>query len=68
MAGCQEEIFYNVGGETLDQVPITENIQGQASRVFEQPVLAEDFLAHCRGIGSNPNYSVIVRFCEIWLL
>ena len=54
----KEEIFYNKGVETLEQVaqrgcryPIPGNIQGQVGRSSEQPGLVEDVPAHCRGVG-----------------
>jgi len=54
----KEEILYNEGGETLEQVaqrdgryPIPGNIQGQFGWSSEQPDLAEDVPAHCRGVG-----------------
>jgi len=52
------EIFDKKGGETLEQIaqrssggPIPANIQGQVGRCSEQPALAEDVPARCRGIG-----------------
>ena len=54
----KEEILYNEGGETLEQVaqrdgryPIPGNIQGQFGWSSEQPDLAEDVPAHYRGVG-----------------
>ena len=45
-------------GETLEQAaqregrcPIPGNVQGQVGRGSEQPDLAEDGPAHCRGVG-----------------
>jgi len=56
--GYKEEIFYNEGGETLDQVvqgagwcPIPGNIPGQVGWGSEQPGLVEDVPAHDRGGG-----------------
>jgi len=53
-----EEIFYNEGGETIEQVaqrdgrcPIPGNIQGQAGSGSEQPDLVEDVSAHGTGVG-----------------
>ena len=53
-----KEIFYNEGGETLEQVaqrgctrPIPGNIQGQVGQGSEQPDLVADVPAHCRGVG-----------------
>ncbi|KAK4828390.1 hypothetical protein QYF61_026128 [Mycteria americana] len=53
-----EEIFYDEGGETLEQVsqrggkcPIPGNIQGQVGRGSEYPDLVEDVPAHCREVG-----------------
>ena len=50
--------IYDEGGETLAQVaqrggrcPIPGNIQGQVGQDSEQPDLAEDVPAHCRGVG-----------------
>jgi len=50
-----EEIFYNEGGETPEQVsrgvgrcPIPGNIQGQVGCGCEHPDLAEDVPAYCR--------------------
>jgi len=52
----KEEIFYNEGGETLEQIsqrgrggPIPGNIQGQVARGSEQPDVVEDVPAHCKG-------------------
>ena len=52
------KIFYNEGGETLEQAaqrdgrcPIPGNIQGQIGQGSEQPDLVEDVAAYCRGIG-----------------
>ena len=54
-ARYKEEIFYNEGGETLEQVaqrggrgPIPGNIQGQVGWGSEQPDLVEDVPAYCR--------------------
>jgi len=54
------EISDNEGGETLVQAarrggrcPIHGNIQGQVGWGSEQPDLAEDLPAHCRGIGPD---------------
>ena len=51
-------MFYNEGGETLEQVaqrgsrcPVPGNIQGQAGWGPEQPGLVEDVPAYCRGVG-----------------
>jgi len=51
-------MFYNEGGETLEQIAqtgsgglIPRNIQGQVGWVSEQPGLVEDGPAHCRGVG-----------------
>jgi len=56
----RKTIFYNGGGETLDQVahrgggcPIPGNIQGQAEWGSEQPDLVEGVPAHCRGAGQD---------------
>jgi len=56
----KEEIFYNEGSETLEQVaqrgsggPIPENIQGQIGWGSKQPGLVEDVPAHCRGVGPD---------------
>ncbi|GAB0206191.1 mitochondrial enolase superfamily member 1 [Grus japonensis] len=53
----KEEMFYNEGAETLEQVaqrgcgcPIPGHIQGQVGRGSEQPDLVEDVPAHCRGV------------------
>jgi len=53
-----EEIFYDVGGETLEQVaqrggecPIPGNIQGRVGQDSEQLDLLVDVPAHCRGVG-----------------
>jgi len=53
-----EEIFYNEGGETLEQIvqrssggPILENIAGLAAQGSEQPDQVLDVPAHCRGFG-----------------
>jgi len=50
-------MFYHEGGETLEQValkssrgPIPANIQGQVGRGSEQPGLAVDVPAHCKGV------------------
>jgi len=52
------KFFYNKGDETLEQIaqrssggPIPGNIQGQVGWRSEQPGLAEDIPAHCRGVG-----------------
>jgi len=54
----EEEGFYGKGGKTLERVaqrgsgrPIPGNIQGQVGWGSEQPGLAEDVPAHCRGVG-----------------
>ena len=54
----KEEIFYNEGGETLEQVaqrgdscPIPGNLQRQVGWRSEQPDLVEDVPAYCRGVG-----------------
>ncbi|KAK4812027.1 LOW QUALITY PROTEIN: hypothetical protein QYF61_025018 [Mycteria americana] len=54
----KEEIFYNEGGEALEQVtqrggrcPILGNIQGQVEWSSQQPDLVEDVPAHGRGKG-----------------
>jgi len=54
----KEEIFYNEGGETLEQISqrdsgglIPGNIQGQVGWASEQPVLVENVPFHCRGFG-----------------
>ena len=51
-------MFYNEGGETLEQVaqrggrcPMPGNIQGQVGRGSKQTDLVEDVPAHCRGVG-----------------
>jgi len=51
-------MFYNKGGETLEQIvqrgsgsPIPGNIQGQVGRGSEQSDWAEDVPAHFRGGG-----------------
>ena len=51
-------MFYDEGGEALDQVaqrggrcPIPGNIPGQVRQGSEQPDLVEDVPAHCRGVG-----------------
>ena len=48
-------MFYAEGGETLahrgGRCPIPGNIPGRVGRGSEQPGLAEDVPAHCRGVG-----------------
>ena len=51
----RKELFYNEGGETLEEVakrgdrcPIPGSVQGQVRWGSEQPDLAEHVLAHCR--------------------
>jgi len=53
-----EEIFYDKGGETLDQVaqrggrcPMPGTIQAQVELGSEHPDGVEDVLTHCRGVG-----------------
>ena len=50
-------MFYDEGGETLQQVaqrscgcPILGEVQGQVGRGFEQPHLVEDVPAHGTGV------------------
>ena len=57
---CKEEILYNEGGETLEQVVqkggrcrILGNIQGWVGQGSEQCDLVEDVPAHCRGVGPD---------------
>jgi len=54
----KEEIFYNEGGETLEQIaqrggrcPIPGNIQGLVGQGSEYTDAVEDVPAHCRGVG-----------------
>ena len=54
----KEEVFYNVGGEALEQVTqrgcrclIPGNIQGRVGQGSGQPDLVEDVTVHCRGGG-----------------
>ncbi|KAK4820204.1 hypothetical protein QYF61_021712 [Mycteria americana] len=54
--GYKEDIFYNEGGETLEQVaqrscggPIPGNMPGQAGWGFEKPDLVEDVPIYGRG-------------------
>ena len=54
----REEIFYDEGSETLEEVaqrcgrcPIPGNIQGQVGWGSEQPHLVEDVPIHLRGFG-----------------
>ena len=56
--GHTEDIFYDEGGETLEQVaqrrcgcPIIGSVQGQVEWSFEQPHLVKDVPAHGRGVG-----------------
>ena len=56
--GHKEEILYDEGGETLEQVahrscgcPIPGSVQGQVGWGFEQPDLMKDVPAHGRGAG-----------------
>jgi len=58
LTGYKEEIFYNEGGETLEQVayrgsggPIPGNMQDQVGQGSEQPDLVEDAPTQCRGTG-----------------
>ncbi|KAK4811149.1 hypothetical protein QYF61_019790 [Mycteria americana] len=51
-------MFYDEGGETLEQVaqrggrcPIIGSVQGQVGRGFDQPNLVKDVPAHGRGFG-----------------
>jgi len=60
LTGYKEEIFYNGGGETLEQIAqrcsggyTPRNLQGQVGWGSEQPSLVEDVPAYCRGIGLN---------------
>ena len=53
----KEEIFYNEGGETLEQVaqrggrcPIPENIQDQVGWGSKQPDLVDNVPAGCHGV------------------
>jgi len=55
-----EEIFYNKGGETLEQVSqrscgclIPGSVQRQVEQGFEQPGLVEGVPAHGRGVGTR---------------
>jgi len=54
----RKKLFYNEGGETLEQVAqrggrcfIPRNFQSQVEQGSEQPDLVEDVPAHCRGVG-----------------
>ena len=53
-----KEVFYNNGGETLEQVAhrgggscVSGDIQGEAGGGSEQPNLAISVPVHCRGVG-----------------
>jgi len=54
----KQDIFYNMGGQTLEQVaqrggthPTPGNVQGQAGRCPKQLDLAEGVPTHCRVVG-----------------
>jgi len=58
--GYKKDIFYNEGGEALEQIaqrggrcPIAGNIQCQVGLGFEHPDLVEDVPAHGRGVGTT---------------
>ena len=58
--GHEEEVFYNQGGEALEQVAqrgggclVLGDIQGQAGPDSWQPDLAVGVPVHCQGVGRD---------------
>ena len=56
--GYKEEIFYDNGGEALEQIaqrsggcPVPGDIQGQAGQGSEQPALVVALPVNCREVG-----------------